>query len=175
VALTADNVRVAVTGGIFVAPTGTALPTSAISALNGSFDELGYIGEDGITESQNADSADIKAWQNGDTVRKVQTSHDLTYQFTFIETTDAVLEQYYGPLTGGVVHVTGDQLGRQSWVIEIVDGDVDIRIVIPDGQITERGEITYASGEAIGYQVTLTAYPDNSGVKAYIYRDETAS
>ena len=174
-ALTADNVRVAVTGGIFVAPTGTALPTSPLDALNGSFADLGYIGEDGITESQNADSADIKAMQNGDTVRKVQTSHDLTYQFTMIETTDAVLAQYYGPLSAGVVHVTGDQLPRQSWVLEIEDGDVLIRAVVPDGQITERGDITYANGEAIGYQVTLTAYPDESGVKAYIYRDETAS
>jgi hypothetical protein len=56
-----------------------------------------------------------------------------------------------------------------------VDGDVDIRIVIPDGQVTERGDVTYANGEAIGYDVTVTAYPDDSGVKAYIYRDETAS
>lgn len=173
--LTADNVRVAVTGGIFVAATGTALPTSAVSTLNVAFTELGYVGEDGITENQSADVNDIKAWQNGDTVRKVQTSHDLTYQFTLIETTDTVLAEFYGPLVGGVVQVTGDQLGHKSWVIEIADGDVDIRVVIPDGQVTERGEITYANGEAIGYQVTVTAYPDDSGVKAYIYRDETAS
>ena len=173
--LTADNVRVAVTGGIFVAPTGTALPTSAITALNVAFNDLGYVGENGVTEAQNADVTDIKAWQNGDTVRKVQTSHDVTYNLTLIETKDEVLEVYYGPLTGGVVHVTGDQLGHQSWVIEVVDGDVDIRSVIPDGQVTERGDITYANGEAIGYDVTVTAYPDDSGIKAYIYRDETAS
>jgi len=174
-ALSADNVRVGVTGGIFVAPTGTALPVTADNILNIAFDDLGYVGEDGITEAQEADVTDIVAWQNGDVVRKVQTSHDLMYSLTLIETKTEVLEQFYGPLNGAVVEVTGDQLGRQSWVIDVVDGDHEIRVVIPDGQVTERGEVTYATGEAIGYPITITAYPDNAGVKAYIYRDSDGS
>ena len=27
--------------------------------------------------------------------------------------------------------------------------------------------MTYKNGEAVGYQVTVTAYPDSQGVKAY--------
>jgi len=174
-ALDADNVRVAISGGVFTAPTGTALPTTADATLNVAFTDLGYVSEDGIVESQEADVTDIVAWQNGDVVRKVQTSHDLTYELTLIETKDAVLETYYGALSSGVVEVTGDQLGRQSWVIDVIDGDHDIRVVIPEGQVTERGEVTYANGEAISYQVTITAYPDVTGVKAYIYRDSNGS
>jgi len=175
VALIADNVRVAVTGGIFVAPVDTALPTDPDEALDSDFDDLGYVGDDGITESQSADVTDIVAWQNSAVVRKVQTSHDLTYAFTLIETKSEVLENYYGPLTGGAVEVTGDMLGRKAWVIDVIDGDHEIRVVIPEGQVTERGDISYANGEAIGYPVTITAYPDESGVKAYIYRDSDGS
>lgn len=174
-ALDADNVRVAVTGGVFTAAVGTTLPTTADATLNVAFVDLGYVSEDGITESQEADVTDIVAWQNGDVVRKVQTSHDLTYELTLIETKDDVLSSFYGPLSSGVVEVTGDQLGRKSWVIDVVDGEHDIRVVIPEGQVTERGEVTYANGEAISYPLTITAYPDNSGVKAYIYRDSNGS
>lgn len=174
-ALSADNVRVAVTGGIFVAPTGTSLPTDPDAALHGDFDDLGYVGEDGITETQASDVTDIVAWQNSAVVRKVQTSHDLTYTLTLIETKTEVLDTFYGPLNGSVVEVTGDQLGRKAWVIDVVDGDHEIRIAIPEGQVTERGDITYANGEAIGYPITITCYPDDSGVKAYIYRDSDGS
>lgn len=174
-ALSADNVRVAVTGGIFVAPTGTALPTTPDTALNVAFDDLGYVSEDGVTEAQDTEVTDFRAWQNGDVVRKVQTSHDLTYSFTLIETKTEVLEEFYGPLNGGVVEITGDQLERKSWVIDVVDGDHEIRIVIPDGQVTERGEVTYATAEMIAYPVTVTCYPDDSAVKAYIYRDSDGS
>jgi hypothetical protein len=50
------------------------------------------------------------------------------------------------------------------------DGSDLIRIVVPDGQVVERGDVVYKNDTPIGYQVTVTAYPDASGVKAYIYQ-----
>lgn len=170
-ALEAQNVRVAVTGGVFTADAGTAIPTTADEAI-GSFDDLGYVSEEGVTQAIGADVTDIVAWQNGDVVRKVQTSHDLTYAFTLIETKEQVLEAYYGNYLSGAVEVTADQLPRKPWVIDVIDGDDTIRVAIPDGQVTERGDITFATGEAIGYPVTVTCYPDSSGVKAYLYLDD---
>lgn len=174
-ATTAANVLVGVTGGAYLAPTGTALPTNSQSALNAAFDEVGYISEDGVTQSISEDITDLKAWQNGDVVRKIQTAHDLTYSFTMIETSDVTLAAYYGNYTAGTVEINGDQLPHKSWVLEVVDGDDDLRVVIPDGQITERGDIVYQNGDAVGYQVTITAFPDGSGNKAYIYVSGTGS
>lgn len=178
-ALDATNVRVGVTGAVYVAPSGSTAPTDATTALDGAFVDLGYIHEDGVTESHDTDTNDIRAWQNGDIVRKVQTSHDLTYSFTMLETNAATLEEFYGDFTdGGVgadsVEITGTQLPNRAWVLSVLDGDHTIRVYIADGQITERGEIMYANGDPVGREVTVTCYPDASGVKATVWLDEVA-
>jgi hypothetical protein len=172
---TASNVMVGVTGGAYVAPEGTTLPTNTTASLNAAFEEVGYISEDGLTQSISEDITDLKAWQNGDVVRKIQTSHDLTYAFTMIETSEVTLETYYGNYAAGAVEITGEQLPHKSWVIEVADGDDDLRIVIPDGQITERGDLVFQNGDAVGYQVTITCFPDDDGVKAYQYVSGTGS
>jgi hypothetical protein len=65
--------------------------------------------------------------------------------------------------------VTGTQPDEERWVIDVVDGTDLIRIVVPSGQVTELGDVTYVNGDAIGRPVTITAYPDVTGNKAYIY------
>jgi hypothetical protein len=172
---TSANVMVGVTGGAYVAPEGTTLPTDATTSLNGAFVEVGYLSEDGISQSISEDITDLVAWQNADVVRKIQTSHDVTYSFTMIETTDVTLETFYGNYAAGAVEITADQLPRQSWVLSVVDGTDLIRIVIPEGQIIERGDLVFQNGDAVGYPITITAFPDDDGVKAYLYVSGTGS
>jgi hypothetical protein len=174
-ALDATQVRVGVTGAVYVAPTGTTLPTDATTALAVAFDDVGYISEDGVTETQNTDTNDISAWQNGAVVRKIQTSHDLTYTFSMLETSQVSLEVFYGNYDAATdsVEIKGEELGKHVWVLSVEDGDHIQRVVIPDGQVTERGDITYANEDAVGREVTITAFPDTSGVKAYVYLAET--
>lgn len=168
-ALDSSNVRVAVTGAVYRAPTATAAPTSADSALNVAFVDLGYVSDDGVTETRDRTTNQIRAWQNADLVREVVTDSALSYQFTLIETKEAVVELFYGASVDGadgsidiVPSATG---GRQSFVIDVVDGDDLIRVYLPSAEITEVGDQVYQSGEAIGYQVTVTGYPV-SGVTA---------
>jgi hypothetical protein len=161
---------------VYTAPTGTTLPTVATSTLDVAFDAVGYLSEDGITQSIGSDQTEIKAWQNSDIVRKIQTSHDLTYAYTMIETGESTLVEYYGDYTaladGAVVEITGEQLDHRARVLHVIDGDKKIRIVLPDSQVTERGDVQYVNGDAVGYPVTVTAFPDGNGVKAYMYIDE---
>ena len=183
-ALTAANVRVGVTGAVYVAPIATALPDDATTSLIAAYEDVGYIHEDGVTETQDTDTNDIIAWQNGATVRKVQTNHDLMYQFTMLETSEVTLREYYGNFAeaGSVgagdpaddkVVIDGAELPNRRWVLSVLDGIHTLRIVIPDGQVTERGDITYANDDAVGREVTITCYPDTNGNKAYIYMDDT--
>lgn len=168
-ATVSDNVRVGVTGAVYVAPEGTTLPTDATEALDGAFEELGFMDESGVVETQGTQVTNIKAWQNSAVVRKIQTEHDLTYAFTAMETNDVVLETYYGNFAAGVVEVKGDVAANLVWVIDVIDGDNETRIVVPEGQITSPGAVTYGAADAVKYPMTLSAFPDDDGVKAYIY------
>lgn len=172
------------TGGILRAPIGTTLPTDATTALGAGFTALGYVGEDGVTETQDRSTDKIKAW-GGDTVAVVQTEHSLQYKFTLIETLNAeVLKAVHGDSnvtttaatsTKGTLHavlITGQELGHAAYVIEVKDGDARVRIAISDGQITEVGDITYSDSEVIGYEVTVECFPDANGVKATKYLDD---
>jgi hypothetical protein len=169
VALDSGNVRVGVTGVVYVAPLGTTLPTSVSTTPNAAFKDLGYISDGGITQSISSDSTEIKAWQNATTVRTLQTGHTVTYQMEFLEVNWLTLYTYVGNFSAGVSELTADQLARKSWIIHVDDGTDDFRIVIPEGQITERGDTAIVSGDAFKLPVTVTAYPDDNGVKAYIY------
>jgi hypothetical protein len=140
-----------------------------VATLTG-FTDVGFISEEGITESESASSNNIKAWQGAAVVRKVQTEHDLTYKLTAMETSDAVIALRYGNGTAASYQIKGDVPGRKAFVIEVIDGDTIMRGVIPNGEITEKGDRVFASANTIQYPMTITAYPDESGVKAYWYK-----
>jgi len=176
-ALDSANVRVAVTGEISVGPTTASAPTAVSSALTG-FAGLGYVSEDGVTESRDRSTNDIKAWQNADTVRTVVTEANLSYSFRLIETNTATLELFYGSAAAGgdLTVVPASTGGRKSFVIDVVDGTELLRIYIPQGEVSEVGDVVYASGEAIGYEVTVRAYPDATlGGSARIYSSALAA
>ena len=171
------------TGGVLIGELTATAPTSAVSVLTG-FSAAGYIGEDGVTEANERSTDRIRAW-GGDTVKVVQTEHNVTYQFTFLETLNAnVLKAVYGEdnvtttaatSTTGTLHevaVNAAALPHKSYVFEVKDGDAKIRIYVPDGQITEVGEITYSDSEVVGYEVTVEAFADDLGNKAYKFLDD---
>lgn len=164
-ALDSDNVRVAVTGAVYVGPTSSAAPSSSSSTLTG-FTDLGYVSADGITETIDKTTSQIRAWQGGALVREVVSEGTYSVTLTFIETNQEVLELYFGSdITAG--ELDGDPTnsgGRKSFVMDVVDGTIVERTYIPAGEITAVGERTLASGEAIGYNVTITAYADTSNV-----------
>lgn len=162
-------------GGIFAGPTSADVPTDATSALVG-FTGLGYVSEDGLTNSTETDTESIQAW-GGDTVLTVRTSRTETFAWTFIETNADVLAEVYGPdnvsgdlVSGLTVIHNNKELPRRAYVFEILMTDDRVkRIVVPNGQITEVGDVVYTDGEAIGYEVTLSTYPDADGNTVYEY------
>jgi len=167
-----------VAGAVFVAPVGTVLPTDATTALNASFKELGYVSEDGVTNNNTPESENVKAW-GGDTVLILQTEMTDEWTLTLIEALNPeVLKTVYGDAnvtvdsTQKVITVNAGtaQLADRSYVIEMsMKGGALKRVVIPTGSISERGEIVYKDDEAVGYELTITALPNSSGVTHFEY------
>ena len=167
----------AVTGGIWVAPLGSTLPTDASTALDAAFKCLGYASEDGVTNSNSPDTDTIRAW-GGDTVLTPVSGKDDTWSFTLIEAlNDEVLKFVYGASnvtgtlsTGLTVKANNEDTDDVALVIEMVlRGGALKRVCLPCCHVTEVGEITYTDGDAVGYETTVTAQPDSYGNTHYEY------
>lgn len=164
-------------GAIFRAPLGTTLPTNALDDLDEAFVNVGYISEDGVTNSNSPESDDIKAW-GGDTVLALQTAKPDTFKFGMIESINKeTLSTVYGPenvsgdLTEGITVVANsNDMKEYAYVIEMsLKNNVVKRVVIPDAKITNIDDITYQDGGAVAYNITLTAIPDIENNTHYEY------
>lgn len=166
-----------IAGAVYRAPLGTTIPTDSVTALDAAFVALGYVSEDGVTNANDSDTTEIKAW-GGDTVYTTHEDVTDTFEMTFIEAmNEEVLKAYFGDdnVTGALatgITITANRTDpvNSIWVIDmILNGNATKRIVIPNGAVTGRGEISYVDSEVIGYNVTITAQPDASGNTHYEY------
>lgn len=177
--LNAAAVRIGITGELYAAAVGTAAPTSSTSSLDAGYVGMGYVSEDGVVETYDDTVEDIVAWQNATVVRSVTTESKATLQLTLIETKGAVLELYHKGSTVEAVgagewkiDVKAPGADERAFVLDVIDGSKHIRFYVPRGEVSERGEITYANGEPIGYQITITCYPDSNNVVLTKFSDD---
>lgn len=183
---TSSNVvapRPALAGGVYAGPLGTALPTDSTTALAVGYVSQGYV-DKGVTEKIGRTANDVTAW-GGDTVKIVQTKYGVTYTLGLLETLAAGPNQLaFGPdnvtvtpATSSVgtlvsAKLTSETLPNQVFIFDMIDGDATIRIVVPNGQVTDVADIGYTDSGATIYQLTITAFPDSTGASAYKYLDD---
>ena len=159
----------AVGGAVYRAPLGTSLPTSVNDSITG-FTCMGYISDAGLTNSNSPSTETVKAW-GGDTVLTILSEREDTFTFKLLEVMDVeVLKAVYGAdnvtgtlATGITVRANVSTAPAACWVFDMVltDGALK-RIVVPNANVTELGDIVYRDSEAIGYEVTITAKPGDS-------------
>lgn len=170
---TATNVSTGkpnIAGAVFVAPTGTAVPTDATTALDEAFVCLGYVSEDGLENENEIDMSEIKEWGGAIVYRSLTQMTD-NFMLTLIESENVdVLKTVYGDANvseadGNItVNVVSEDPQEKVWIFELsLRGNKKKRIVIADGAVTSRDTISYTGEDAIGYGITVSAYPDASG------------
>lgn len=184
----ANNVLAAkpkVTGGVWVAPVGTALPTTEVATLNVAFKTPGYITDDGLKRTEDRDTDDVKAW-GGDTILVTQNGVEATLEVAFAEYLNAETQKLiYGDsnvtvtaatVSAGTKTVIVGKLGtpapKKSWIVEVFSGTAVGRLVFPIVQVTETDEVSYKDDELAARGVKATLFPDATGAYFYEYWDD---
>ena len=171
-------------GSVFRAPAGTNLPTDEITSLDAAFQCLGYVSDEGVTNSTAIESEEIKAW-GGDTVLTPQTGKTDTFQTALLESLNVdALKAYFGDdnvtgtslKSGLTIKCNSKELQSSVWVFEMIAaGNIPHRVVIPNAKPTEMEDITYVDNEPVSLGMTLTALPDEDGNTHYEYIGGTAA
>lgn len=171
------------TGAILSGPTGAVLPESARAALPAGLSDSGYIGEEGLKLTPSTSTETIKDW-SGATIREVLSEFTAKMSWTHLDLSRAALENYFGEAnvtvtpststtgTQTLARLNASELPVKSWYFRIKDGLRRILIVVPLGQVTERGEVSFTKTQAVMLPVVLSTYPDSSGNNVYIYTDD---
>lgn len=175
---TAGNVRVAVSGKVWVGATSATPPTGTADTLTGgSWTDLGYVDEAGVVLAfpGEGDKTVLRAWQNGDAVRTLRTpSEDVpTFTINFIESTLAVVKTVLGVSVtqtgteGSFEYKVGDR-DAVSIVVDVIDGDDLMRLYVPQAKVTEVADVELVSTDMIRFGGTFAADLDSS--KGYNFK-----
>lgn len=169
-------------GYAYWAPADTTLPTDSATALPAEYKLLGYLSEDGLTNTTDTDTAEIKD-ANGATVMKIITSYAESYQFALLE----VLRAEAAKLRYNSDAVTGNDKSMTIkhqmpsdedfvLVFEIaMSGDVKDRLVIGNATRAEFGDRQVHAGDPQVYDITVSANDMGNGVTAIEYIGIAAS
>jgi hypothetical protein len=152
------------------------LPTSASSSVPVGATEVGAISEDGITEATSQDRTDVFIWQNNALARRIPGQATKQFTVAAAETNLTTLSlQYTGSSTitqtaeGVTVAEAPPATDIRPWILHGIDGARALRLVIPNGEITERGDVVWSANGITVYEWTLSAYVDSNGFWVYRY------
>ncbi|MFR9750509.1 hypothetical protein ACL02S_05685 [Nocardia sp. 004] len=175
---------ISVTGGVLVAPLGATLPIGTSETPDAAFKPLGYVSEDGIESKGERRIEMVKDW-NADIIANLQTEHSVRFGLTLYAVWDQdVLTEVFGegnvtpaPATADngklyTVTETGSVLPARSWVFDMKNENKKLRIVLPNAKISQVQERRFVSRELAGFTITVEAFKDDAGVKAYRYLDD---
>jgi len=173
-----------VTGGILVAPLGTALPIDATTALDAAFTAVGYVTDNGVTKSEKRNTGTIAAW-GGDTIAATKKGMDVTVKLSMAEFLNKVVQGLiYGdanvtataasPTKGNLLKVVGTSAPtpRKVWVIEVFSDAAKVRVVFPNAKVMDVGDTTFKDDQIAAADATIQAFPDTTGAYFYTYSDD---
>ena len=172
--LTATEVRVGTpgpTGGLWIAPAGTALPADTKTAFASPWLPLGYVSDAGPTVGQNTTKQDITPWQSIAPVRSVITLREVTLHMILWQVNAQSLALYFDAdqpvpsVTDGsfTMPVQADKGGHiYAFAVSTVDGLNVLRIGMTRASLTDAGDMALTRATAVPMECTLTAQVDNN-------------
>lgn len=174
----ADLLEVGANGGGWVAPLGTASPGDPEVQPLAPWAPLGAISDDGLVQGFDEDTQSFTPWGYTAPIRTTITSSLRTFGLTVWEVGRTTVQslQYrldvadLAPVSGltTFAETASPVPDRRAFWFVVLDGDSFQRgFYVPEGEITERSDVTHKQDEIAGFEWTITAYPDASGNTVY--------
>lgn len=164
-----DELVVASQGDLYVADVGTSLPSSATASIS-SFEQLGYITEDGATFSRNIDIEEFMAWQQRLPVRREITGEEVTVSCELEQWNEDTFALAFG---GG--SVTEDSPGVYTYefptgallektvVLRWSDGDKDYQLGLERATVSDEVEVELNRSNLAVFPVAFKALGGEDG------------
>lgn len=151
------------TSVVSVAALGTTFPIG-LAAPAATFEDVGWISEDGVAINRTKDVKKFKAWQGGATVRQKIVGVEDTFKFQCLEETAITLGLYYpgssSTTTTGVTTIAvpaGAVADERAWLLQFFDGDIEKRYNIPRGEVGETAVVVHKNSDMTVYEYTVTS------------------
>lgn len=171
------------TGAVAVAPLGTTMPTDAKTALPSAWNSGGYVSEDGMSVSVTRSVTPIRDWSKN-AVRNLLTEYTGTISLAFLQVDEFAAQRMFGASNvtkTAATTTSGEQISIaigaelppcEAWCFSMKDGNARVRVVVPNGQMTEVNQIDFKpdAGNIIGG--TLATYDDGTGHSIYFIYDD---
>ncbi|HET6634658.1 MAG TPA: phage tail protein [Streptomyces sp.] len=175
----ADLLEVGANGGGWVAPLGTGSPGDPAVQPVDPWEPLGAMSEDGLVQGFDEDNQQFTPWGFTSPIRTTITQSLRTFAVTAWETGRLAVQSLQYRVDAATLTPDVDGLTkfaetasplpdrRAFWFI-VLDGENFQRgFYVPQGEITERSDVTHKQDEVAGFEWTITAYPDESGNTVY--------
>ena len=162
-----------VTCSAHYATVGATLPTG-LEAYTEPFVNLGWISDEGLTESISEEKTAWTPWQSVGPIRSQVTSQQFTFQLTLWSIGGLANALRYGvpesdmtyDSVGEFVEFTqGGEIPKDFRFVlplDLLDGDKHRRFILPSASVEERGDVIYTKSELVGYPFTFAANLDPS-------------
>jgi hypothetical protein len=172
-AVDSSKIKIAGSGAVWYAPTGSSLPTDSTTALPGAYLNIGYL-KDGFTLSQDLKTKEITGWQNTDVLRLIPTQLSRAVKFSGIETNKTSIQMAWGGATvatssGSVYSLTlPSAITAQEFILVLDwnDGSVTQRIVIKRATFKSLPSVQFSRMDEINYDFEIQALVPTDGTAA---------
>lgn len=175
-AIDASKIKVAGSGAIWKAPTGTTLPSDAAASYAAGFVNLGWISDGGFEIDQSLKTKNVMGWQSVEVLRVVNTSIERSVKFSALESNAQTVALAWGgaTITAGTSGAYTVDLPAAQVINEFVlgidwfDGSTTQRILIKRAVLKSLPKVKFSRQDAINYDFEIMALAPADGSDAII-------
>jgi hypothetical protein len=165
---------------VYMAAINTASPTTAFADPATPWTNLGWTTTEGGLFKVEEETKDVDAAGSLEPIRTLMTKSTKSLQVTFLEGLNPLVRSLYDnvavtalqPTAGVASYDLPDKPNdlRYAFIFDTMDGDKRIRLYMPNGKVTERGDEQPQTADVMPVQMTFKFYKGSTGaaVKRYI-------